>query len=101
MDNGPTQKIIDAMLDIVRPMHRDLRLLPEVVRPAPRLVHNVKPNLMANNTLKYAASTGAARDAARRMEPPVLWPIALLVGLLVAVIAPAVIAWRRREKSQA
>jgi oligopeptide transport system substrate-binding protein len=32
---------------------------------------------------------------------PVLWPIALLAGGLVAVIAPAVIAWRRREEGRA
>ena len=28
-----------------------------------------------------------------------LWPIALMLGALVVVIAPAVIAWRRRERT--
>jgi hypothetical protein len=31
----------------------------------------------------------------------VLWPIGLLIVVLVAVIAPAVIAWRRHEISRA
>ena len=65
-------------------------------------VHNVKPNLMANNTLKYRRIDPDLR-AARRVEwnRPVLWPIALLAGGLAAAIAPAVIAWRRRERTTA
>jgi oligopeptide transport system substrate-binding protein len=104
MDNGPErQQIIDAMLDIVR------RDAPWIFAYYPKSfglrhgwVHNVKPNLMANNTLKYRRIDPALRETQRaEWNRPALWPIALLVGLLVAVIAPAVIAWRRREKSQA
>ncbi len=104
MDNGPERlQIIDAMLDIVR------RDAPWIFAYYPKSfglrhgwVHNVKPNLMANNTLKYRRIDPALRETQRAAwNHPVLWPIALLVGLLVAVIAPAVIAWRRRERKTA
>lgn len=101
MDNGPArQQVIDAMLEIVR------RDAPWIFAYYPKSfglrhgwLHNVKPNLMANNTLKYRRIDPDLR-AARRAEwnRPVLWPIVLLVAALVAVIAPAVIAWRRHER---
>ncbi len=104
MDNGPArQQVIDAMLEIVR------RDAPWIYAYYPKSfglrhgwVKNVKPNLMANNTLKYRRLDPALR-ATRRAEwnHPVLWPIALLLGGMVAVIAPAVIAWRRRERTTA
>jgi ABC-type transport system substrate-binding protein len=104
MDNGPErQRVINAMLEIVR------RDAPWIFAYYPKSfglrhdwVHNVKPNLMANNTLKYRRIDPDLR-AARREEwnHPVLWPIMLLAGGLVAVIAPAVIAWRRRERTTA
>ncbi|MBW8457500.1 MAG: ABC transporter substrate-binding protein [Thiobacillus sp.] len=100
MDNGPArQQVIDAMLEIVR------RDAPWIFAYYPKSfglrhgwVHNVKPNLMANNTLKYRRIDPDLR-ASRRAEwnRPVLWPIILLVAALVAVIAPAVIGWRRHE----
>jgi peptide/nickel transport system substrate-binding protein len=104
MDNGPERKqVIDAMLEIVR------RDAPWIFAYYPKSfglrhgwVHNVKPNLMANNTLKYRRIDPALRETRRaEWNHPVLWPIALLAGLLVAVIAPAVIAWRRRERKTA
>jgi oligopeptide transport system substrate-binding protein len=104
MDNGPERKqVIDAMLEIVR---RDAPWIfayyPKSFGLTHGWVHNVKPNLMANNTLKYRRVDPGLR-ATRRAEwnRPVLWPISLLAGLLVAVIAPAVIAWRRRERKTA
>jgi hypothetical protein len=65
-------------------------------------VHNVKPNLMANNTLKYRRIDPALRETRRdAWNKPVLWPIILLVGGMLAVITPAVIAWRRHERKSA
>lgn len=104
MDNGPArQQVIDAMLEIVR------RDAPWIFAYYPKSfglrhgwVMNVKPNLMANNTLKYRRIDPELR-ASRRAEwnRPVLWPIILLVVALVAVIAPAVIGWRRHERKTA
>lgn len=104
MDNGPErQRVINTMLEIVR------RDAPWIFAYYPKSfglrhdwVYNVKPNLMANNTLKYRRIDPDLR-AARRAEwnRPVLWPILLLVGGVVALIAPAVVAWRRRERTTA
>jgi hypothetical protein len=65
-------------------------------------VHNVKPNLMANNTLKYRRIDPVLRAAKREAwNKPVLWPIGLAAGLGVVAIAPAWISWRRRENRKA
>ncbi|MBT9540277.1 ABC transporter substrate-binding protein [Thiobacillus sp.] len=104
MDNGPArQKVIDAMLEIVR------RDAPWIYAYYPKSfglrhgwVHNVKPNLMANNTLKYRRVDPELRERQREAwNQPVLWPIVLMLGGLFALIAPAAIAWRRREEGQA
>lgn len=104
MDNGPErQAVIDAMLEIVR------RDAPWIFAYYPKSfglrhgwVHNVKPNLMANNTLKYRRIDPALREERRAAwNRPVLWPVALLVVGLVALIAPAASAWRRHERKVA
>jgi hypothetical protein len=104
MDNGPErQQVIDQMLEIVR---RDAPWIFAYYPKSFGLRHgwltNVKPNLMANNTLKYRRLDSGLR-AARREEwnKPVLWPLGLLFAALVAAIAPAVIAWRRHERKTA
>lgn len=104
MDNGPQrQQVIDQMQEIVR---RDAPWIFAYYPKSFGLVHgwvaNVKPNLMANNTLKYRRIDPPLR-AQRRTEwnRPVLWPIGAGALVLVAVIAPAVIAWRRHEKKVA
>jgi oligopeptide transport system substrate-binding protein len=54
--------------------------------------HNVKPNLMANNTLKYTRIDGQRRKELRQQwNQPVLWPIVLIFLLLALLIYPA---WR-------
>ncbi|AAZ97624.1 oligopeptide ABC transporter periplasmic component [Thiobacillus denitrificans ATCC 25259] len=104
MDNGPErQAVIDAMLEIVR------RDAPWIFAYYPKSfglrhgwVHNVKPNLMANNTLKYRRIDPALREERRAAwNRPVLWPVALLVVGLVVLIAPAASAWRRHERKVA
>jgi hypothetical protein len=65
-------------------------------------VRNTKPNLMANNTLKYVRIDPKLR-VTRRQEwnQPILWPLGLMGGLLGISIIPAIVSFRRREKSTA
>lgn len=60
---------------------------------------NVKPNLMAHNTIKYIKIDPALRAASRRQwNRPVVWPMIAAVLALTVAAAPAVIAYRRRER---
>ena len=65
-------------------------------------VMNRKPGAMVRNTLKYQRVDVARREAARAAwNRPVLWPLLLTVALLAALVAPAVMHWRRRERATA
>lgn len=60
--------------------------------------HNVKPNPMANNSLKYLRIDPDLRARLRaRWNRPVLWPLLAMAGLGLLFIAPAVITYRRKE----
>jgi oligopeptide transport system substrate-binding protein len=62
----------------------------------------VKPNLMANNTLKYKRIDPVLRkDRRARWNPPVVWPVGLLAVVLVALIGAGIAVYRRRERSRA
>lgn len=65
-------------------------------------LHNRKPNDVANNILKYQRLDVAER-AKRRHEwnAPVLWPLAVATVALAALVVPAVLAYRRRERGTA
>jgi oligopeptide transport system substrate-binding protein len=100
MENTPErQAIIDKMVDIAR------RDAPWVwgVHPKDFLllhswVYNAKPNNLANNRLKYLRLDPRRRASLRATwNRPVLWPIAVLAAVLAGAIAPAAIAYRRRE----
>jgi ABC-type transport system substrate-binding protein len=62
---------------------------------------NLKPNLMANNQLKYTRIDTAAR-AKKRAEwnQPIFWPILIAAGLFAGLLVPAVRAYRRRTHYQ-
>lgn len=104
MDNGPErQAIIDEMVEILR---HDAPWLWGFHPKSYALFHswyrNVKPNLMSDNTLKYKRLEPQLRKEKRRdWNPPVLWPLILMGMLLVAVILPAIAAYRRHERSAA
>ncbi len=104
MDNGPErQALIDEMVEIAR---RDAPWLwgfhPKAFSLHHGWVGNLKPNLMANNTLKYRRVDAAQRERLRReWNRPVLWPLWLTAGLLVAGALPAVHIFRRRERRAA
>ena len=103
MDNGPErQAIIDRMLEIVR---RDAPWVWGFYPKAFGLYHgwlaNAKPNLMANNSLKYLRLDPALRERRRRdWNEPVLWPLWLGLACLVGVLTPAAVSyWRREHRS--
>jgi ABC-type transport system substrate-binding protein len=104
MDNSPErQAIIDRMLEILR---RDAPwswgFFPKGFSLHHSWYRNVKPNLMANNTLKYKNIDPIERDEKRKAwNPPVLWPLLALLVLLLLSAIPAVIGYRRRERGTA
>jgi ABC-type transport system substrate-binding protein len=62
---------------------------------------NVKPNLMANNTLKYRRIDPQERGLQRQAwNEPVLWPLLILAVLLVLFMVPAVAGYLRRERAR-
>jgi len=100
MPNSPErQEVINRMVEILR------YDAPWVFGFYPKqfvLYHdwysNAKPNLMANNTLKYRRVSPDVRELKRHAwNQPVLWPLGMLVLLLVVAVVPAVIAYRRHE----
>ncbi|MDP1773241.1 MAG: ABC transporter substrate-binding protein [Methylobacter sp.] len=101
MDNSEQRyRIIQQMQEIVR------RDAPWVFGYHPKnfsLFHgwykNLKPNLMANNQLKYTRIDTAARAEKRQQwNEPVFWPLVLGSVVFVLMFIPAVNAYRRRVK---
>ncbi len=63
---------------------------------------NIRPNQMANNTLKYLAVDPVLRlEKQREWNRPRVWPVVLLAAMLGAIVVPAVAMHRRRERSAA
>ena len=61
--------------------------------------HNLKPNLMANNRLKYLRIDPLARAEHRlNWNKPVFWPLLVAFMVLVLLLIPAFNAYRRRAK---
>ena len=59
---------------------------------------NFTPNLMANNALKYRRIDPDRRAALQaEWNRPVLWPVIVFVVLILLVVLPAFISYRRRE----
>lgn len=57
-----------------------------------------KPNAMANNRLKYLSLDSALREKLRKQwNRPIVWPIALLLILLSALIVPLAVTYWTRE----
>lgn len=104
MDNGPErQALIDRMVVILRqdapwvfgfhPMDYSLRH---------GWLKNRKASKVGNNTLKYQRIDVVQRQARRdAWNQPRLMPPALLLGVLVLALLPAVAGYRQHEKSMA
>lgn len=104
MANGPArQALIDRMIEIVR------HDAPWVFAYFPKSfglhhawVANGKPNLMANNTLKYRRVEPARRLAYQaKWNRAVWWPLLVLLLILLAAALPAVRAYWRRQQAVA
>jgi ABC-type transport system substrate-binding protein len=104
MDDGP------ARMALIREMQEILRRdSPWIFGYHPKsfsLHHawygNLKPNLMANNELKYQRIDPVLR-AQKRAEwnRPVVWPLWLGAAALVLAMLPAWVSYRRRQRATA
>jgi ABC-type transport system substrate-binding protein len=103
MENGPArQALIDRMTAI---LHEDapwsFGFHPKDYGLIHGWVANLKPNHMARNGLKYRRIDAAQREKMRaEWNRPVLWPLGLAAVVIALSAAPAVIGWRRRERSK-
>ncbi len=60
---------------------------------------NLKPNLMANNQLKYTRIDTAERAEQRQQwNLPVFWPLLLGCAVFILLLVPAINAYRRRVR---
>jgi ABC-type transport system substrate-binding protein len=104
MPNGPErQEIIDRMMAIVQ---HDAPWIwgfhPKQFSLIHDWYHNAKPNLMANNALKYRRIDPEQRAALQAdWNRPVRWPLGVLLVLLLAVIVPAWASYRNRQRQPA
>ncbi|MCG6943363.1 MAG: ABC transporter substrate-binding protein [Thiohalocapsa sp.] len=104
MPDGPArQAVIDRMTEIVRhDAPWSFGFYPESFSLSHQWIGNVKPNLMANNTLKYISLEPGIREQLRTAwNPPILWPVGVIVAVLAVGAVPAVVIARRRERSAA
>lgn len=63
---------------------------------------NVKPNLMANNTMKYKRVDPVMRAKAREeWNQPVLWPVYVVIAVLLLTFIPAIYGFKQRERARA
>jgi len=100
MDNTPArQKVIDEMVAIAR---EDAPWTWGYHPVSFTLAHgwtgNLKPNAMANNTMKYISLDAHERQAKRNdWNSPVFWPVAAVAVIIAAASLPAVLAMRKKR----
>ena len=104
MDNSPArQSIINEMTDIAR---HDAPwawgFFPKQFSLHHVWVKNSKPNLMANNSLKYQRIEPAVRaELQNKWNRPVRWPLYAIVIFTVLIILPAIAGFRRQQRMSA
>ncbi len=65
-------------------------------------LHNRKPTDVGNNILKYQRIDGSERARLRQAwNEPVLWPLFAAALVVAALLIPALLAYRRRERGTA
>ena len=103
MPNGPQRlQIITRMVDIAQhdaPWIWGLH--PKNFSLYHAWLKNMKPNAMANNTLKYKRIDPQLRAKQReKWNHPIVWPLALILILLAAAFAPAIVIYRRKQHAR-
>ena len=102
-DGEDRQEVIDRMVAIVR---HDAPWVWGFHPKEMTLFHawnkNIKPNLMANNTLKYRRIDPLLRDQLRaKWNKPILWPLVLLFFVLLLTMLHAILVYRRKKHQRA
>jgi ABC-type transport system substrate-binding protein len=104
MPNSPErQKIIDRMTEIFR---HDAPWIggfhPKNYSLSHGWLSNNKPNEMSDAALKYWRVDPQRRVRLRKAwNEPVVWPILAILAILAAVVVPAIVSYRRRERQAA
>jgi oligopeptide transport system substrate-binding protein len=104
MDNTPERAaLIDAMTEIVRhDAPWAFGYFPKQFSLQHGWYRNAKPNLMANNGLKYKRILPEQRLAMQaQWNAPVRWPLLALAALVLLVLLPALFSYRRRQRQSA
>lgn len=101
MENGPArQELINEMVEIVRvdvPWASGFH--PNNFGLVHAWMENLKPNLMANNTLKYKKLNPVLREGKRaEWNKPQWWPLILMGVILLGGTMPAVMSYRKKER---
>jgi len=105
MTNSPErQDIINQMLEIVRyDAPWSFGFNPKTFSLKHSWYKNSKPFIMSSTgTLKYRRINTEERNRAREAwNQPIVWPVALLLIFTALLIIPAIMAYRRYERSRA
>lgn len=100
MDNGPRRlALIGEMVKIAQQDSPWLwGLHPKSFSLHHSWYHNIKPNVMANNTLKYKRLVPQQRAEKRyAWNKPVVWPLYFMAGLFMVLMLPGIISYRSKE----
>jgi len=104
MENSPQrQAIINKMMDIARhDAPWNWGFFPKQFSLHHIWVLNSKPNLMANNTLKYQRLEPALRaELQNKWNRPVRWPLYAMAIVIVLIVIPAFAGFRRQQRMSA
>jgi ABC-type transport system substrate-binding protein len=104
LDNTPArQAIINQVLAVVREDSPWLfGYFPKAFSLRQAWVAPTKPNVIANNTLKYRKIDPVLRQHLREQwNQPVFMPFVWIILVIAGLLLPAVWAWRKHERSTA
>ena len=64
-------------------------------------VRNTKPHGISKSVLKYyAVDPDLRQQKQQQWNQPVLWPLGLVLVLVLIIVVPGVLAWRRRQQQR-